>query len=91
MRYTVVLVPDEELGGYVAYVPTIPGCVTQGESVEGALAMALDAATVMLEDMAEHDEYIPVEPTGTLTTNIEVAVPVPAEAVAEPAVAAGRT
>ena len=33
MRYTVVLVPDEERGLFVAYVPVVPDCVTQGASV----------------------------------------------------------
>ncbi|MDQ3694053.1 MAG: type II toxin-antitoxin system HicB family antitoxin [Chloroflexota bacterium] len=82
MRFTVVLVPDEDSSQFVAYVPVIPGCVTHGDSIEDALAMALDAATLMLEDLVERDEYVPTEPAGAIVANIEVHVSVPAEAVA---------
>lgn len=75
MRYTVVLVPSNVPGTYVAYVPAIPGCVTQGTSIEDALAMAKDAAETMLEDMAEHNEYIPTEPDGALIGAVTVKVP----------------
>lgn len=75
MRYTVMLIPDLEMGGYVAYVPAIPGCVTQGETVEEALAMAKDAADAMLAVAAEHDEDIPTEPDGIVIGTITVEVP----------------
>ena len=32
--YTVVLDPDLDEGGYTVTVPALPGCVTQGETVE---------------------------------------------------------
>ena len=43
MRYTVVLLPDPDEGGFVAYVPALPGCVTQSETLDEGLAMAKDA------------------------------------------------
>lgn len=82
MRYTVVLVPGERPGGYVAYVPAIPGCVTQGNSVEEALDMAQDAASGMIESMVDHDEEVPTENTGTIVASIDVAIPAAASAVA---------
>jgi predicted RNase H-like HicB family nuclease len=36
MEYTVILHPAEE-GGYWAEVPALPGCFSQGETVEGSL------------------------------------------------------
>lgn len=75
MRYTVVLVPDIGDGGFVAYVPVIPGCVTQGDTAEEAIAMAQDAATAFLASMAEHDEGVPREPLGTMVTSVEVMTP----------------
>ena len=80
MRYTVVLVPSES--GYVAHVPVIPGCVTQGETLEEALAMAQDAASALIADRAEHGEWIPTEHPGAVVAS--VAVPVPANAEALP-------
>jgi predicted RNase H-like HicB family nuclease len=70
-----MLVPDLESGGYVAHVPTIPGCVTQGETVEEALAMAKDAADAMLAVGADHNEDIPTEPDGIVISTIDVKVP----------------
>ena len=75
MRYTVVLVPDERDSGYVAYVPVIPGCVTQGETPEEAIAMAADAAIGLLASMANHGEDLPAEPAGALITSVELALP----------------
>ena len=70
MRYTVVLVPDEEETGYVAYVPVV-GVTTQGESIDDALAMAAEAAGLMLDAMVDDGEELPVEHPGTIITTIE--------------------
>ena len=74
MRYTVVLVPGES-ATYVAYVPVIPGCVTQGDTIEEALAMAADAATGILAIMAEDGDELPVEAPGAIIGSVEVLVP----------------
>ena len=39
----VVLYPDPEDGGFVAEVPSLPGCVSEGSTREEALANARDA------------------------------------------------
>ncbi len=36
MKLTVVLEPQEE-GGYTVYVPSLPGCISQGETKDEAL------------------------------------------------------
>jgi predicted RNase H-like HicB family nuclease len=83
MRYTVVLIPEEgETGRYVAYVPAIPGCVTYGDSIDDALAMAEDAAATMLASIVDHDEFVPTEPTGAVIASIGVRVPATAGATA---------
>ncbi len=82
MRFTVVLIPDEPAGRYVAHVPAIPGCTTQGGSVEEAIARAQDAATGILTLAIEHDEDVPTEPAGAIVATIAVDVPIPAEAIA---------
>lgn len=75
MGYTVVLVPDIRDGGFVAYVPVIPVCVTQGDTAEEAIGMAQDAATALPASMAEHDEGVPREPLGTIVTSVNVVTP----------------
>ena len=46
-RYSVVLEPDED-GGFTVIVPSLPGVVTQGETVAEALENARDAIGLTL-------------------------------------------
>jgi predicted RNase H-like HicB family nuclease len=43
LRYTVVLDPDPDDGGYTVTVPALPGCVTEGDTREEALSNAAEA------------------------------------------------
>ena len=60
MRYTVILQREED-GGYVATVPVLPGCVSQGDTRAEALKNVEEAIEVYLEDMHAAGENIPVE------------------------------
>ena len=48
MKLTVVLEPQEE-GGYTVYVPSLSGCVSQGETREEALKNIKEAVELYLE------------------------------------------
>ena len=48
LPYSVVLIPAEE-GGYAVKIAELPGCLSQGETVEEALAMIEDAKRGWLE------------------------------------------
>jgi predicted RNase H-like HicB family nuclease len=48
-------------GGYVAFVPTLPGCHTQGETLEETERNVKEAIAVYLESLSAHGETIPVE------------------------------
>jgi predicted RNase H-like HicB family nuclease len=37
MNFKVIIEPDLESGGYVAYCPTLRGCVSEGETIDEAL------------------------------------------------------
>jgi len=63
VTYTVHIEPAEE-GGYVAWFPTLPGCHTQGETLEEVIAMAKDALVGYMECLREHGDPIPVEKAG---------------------------
>lgn len=80
MRYTVVVVPDAEDGGFFAYVPSIPNCFTHGATQADAVDMARDAAEALLLSMAKHGEDVPVEAPGATVCAIDVSVPVVATA-----------
>jgi predicted RNase H-like HicB family nuclease len=60
MKYTVIL-DQESDGGYVAIVPTLPGCVSQGDSREEALANIREAAELYIDDCIEASDEFPTE------------------------------
>jgi len=74
LKYTVILVPEEE-GGYSVEVPALPGCYTQGESRDEAISMAKEAIELYLESCKAHSEPIPEE-TGVESLTVEVKEPV---------------
>ena len=71
MRFTVVLEkePDE---GFVASVPALPGCVSQGDTREEALRNIREAIELYLEDCRESGDPIPSE-SGREFVEIEAA------------------
>jgi predicted RNase H-like HicB family nuclease len=48
MKIKVVLEPSEE-GGYTAYVPSLPGCISEGENAREAMANVSEAIVLYLE------------------------------------------
>lgn len=49
MKLKVVLEPSDE-GGYTAYVPSLPGCISEGDTMEEALANIREAIDLYLEE-----------------------------------------
>jgi predicted RNase H-like HicB family nuclease len=57
MEITIVLEPAEE-GGYTAHVPSLPGCISEGNTREEALKNIKEAIELYLEaDVNELVEY----------------------------------
>ncbi|HIW77064.1 MULTISPECIES: type II toxin-antitoxin system HicB family antitoxin [Gordonibacter] len=56
--YEAVLHPDEE-GGYWVTVPDLPGCVTEGETVEEAAFMAADAMKTYVASLLMDGRRLP--------------------------------
>ncbi|MBC7109181.1 MAG: type II toxin-antitoxin system HicB family antitoxin [Methanomassiliicoccales archaeon] len=52
MKFKVILEPQPE-GGYVAYVPALLGCMSQGETREEALKNIKEAIKLYLEVLEE--------------------------------------
>ena len=72
-HYTIILHPDPEEGGYTVTVPTLPGCVTKGETIEEAIALAKDAITLYVSDLQAHGEPVPEEREHPQALTISVA------------------
>ena len=68
--YKVLLDPAPE-GGYVVYCPSLPGCYSQGDTVEEALSNIKEAIQLCLEDMREAGEELP-DPSDSLIGSIVV-------------------
>ena len=56
MKLKVVLEPSDE-GGYTAIVPSLPGCVSEGNTREEALSNIREAITLYLEPDEEGQVY----------------------------------
>jgi predicted RNase H-like HicB family nuclease len=56
-----ILLNREPEGGYTVTVPTLPGCVTYGESVDEAISMAKEAIELYIESLIAHNEPVPDE------------------------------
>jgi predicted RNase H-like HicB family nuclease len=54
-----VLIDQDEDGVFVAQVPSLPGCVSQGVTREEAVSNAQEAIEAYLESLHERDEPIP--------------------------------
>lgn len=71
--HTIRLEPIVE-GGFFVSIPALPGCCTQGETYEEALAMAEDAIRLWVETLAKNGEVIPEEPAPTEVSEARVRV-----------------
>ena len=73
MRYTVVIQAGEE-SGYVALVPALRGCVSQGETKDEALANVKEAVVAYIEALLQDGLPVPTE-VGRETIDLEVSTP----------------
>lgn len=55
----VILHFDHEDGGWIAEVPSLPGCVSQGDSKQDAIANVQDAITAWVSAAKANGQQIP--------------------------------
>ena len=60
LNYRILLRKEPE-GGYTVTVPSLPGCVTYGDTIEEAIKMAREAIELYIESLKEHSEEIPTD------------------------------
>ncbi len=73
LKYTAIFEPAEE-GGYVVIVPALPGCVTEGNSLEEAVEMVKDAISVYIASLKKHNEIVPEEKGPSFMTTIDIPI-----------------
>jgi len=59
LKYPVTLIPDVT-GGYVVEIENLPGCFSQGETIEEAMNMIEEARRLWLETAYEDGQDIPL-------------------------------
>lgn len=60
LTYTIHIERDED-GMYVVSVPALPGCFTEGRTLDEALRMAQDAIAGFIKVLARRGKKIPIE------------------------------
>jgi predicted RNase H-like HicB family nuclease len=71
VSYTVILEQEAD-GGFVASVPALPGCVTQGDSREEVLSNVREAIELYIEDCLDAGDPVPQE-SGREYVEVEIA------------------
>ena len=72
-QFTIVLEPEPEEGEYSVSVPTLPGCRSQGETVEECIERAKEAIAAWIADARAAGEPIPSEVLRPQAITIDVA------------------
>jgi len=75
LEYTAIFEPAEE-GGYVASVPAVPGCHTEGDTLREAKANIAEALSLCLEVLEDEGQKIPQEERKVVVSKVSVPRPV---------------
>jgi predicted RNase H-like HicB family nuclease len=70
MRLKVVFESSDD-GGYTVHVPALPGCISEGDTVEEARDNIVEAIKLYLEDGDEVAKP-PIVPTGSFAEEISI-------------------
>lgn len=66
-----IMLRKEPEGGYTAYVPSLPGCVTYGNTIDEGAEMVKEAVELYIESLIEHNEPVPSD-DDVLEYNLQV-------------------
>lgn len=73
LKYTAIFEPAKE-GGFTVTVPSLPGCITEGDTFEEAVKMVKDAIKGYIAVLKEDKEPIPIESEEHIAATILVPV-----------------
>lgn len=72
--FKVLLEWNEDEGGYTVIVPSLPGCVTEGDTLEEALENAREAITGYLEVLRAKGSPLPPKEAPIFFGEVEVSI-----------------
>lgn len=70
-RYTIIL-DHQPCGGYHVFCPALPGCHTEGDTVDEAIENIKEAISLYVDSLKAHGDQVPTE--DLMFKPIEVAV-----------------
>ena len=53
-----VVILEDESGGYIALVPALPGCHTQGDTIDDVMRNVKEAIELYLETLSDEEEEL---------------------------------
>ena len=65
LNYPITVYPDLEEGGYVAEIKDLPGCLTQGDTLEETMNNIAEARQLWIETVYDSGREIPLPSTET--------------------------
>lgn len=72
LNYTVIFEPQTE-GGYTAIVPALPGCISEGDTLEEARGLVADAIRAYCESLIKDGKPLPKDvDTDPITEKVKV-------------------
>lgn len=74
LRRFKVVIEEESEGGYSVFVPSLPGCASQGDTIDEALKNIKEAAELYLESLQEDHLSPPSLDVEVVVKDIEVSV-----------------
>lgn len=73
-QYTAIFEPDKKVGGFAVTIPSLPGCISEGDTFEEAAKNIEEAASLYLEVMKKSKEEIQERDLGIIVAPIQVHV-----------------
>jgi predicted RNase H-like HicB family nuclease len=73
--FQIVIEKEEQDEGYLAYSPTVPGCFSNGKTIEEARRNIREAIEQHLESLLSHDQIIPQNERMLHVEELAVGVP----------------
>lgn len=72
--YIAIFESDEETGGYTVTIPSLPGCISEGETFEEAMGNIQEAASLYLEVAEKASRELLPEEHGVIVAPVRVRI-----------------
>lgn len=73
-QYTAVFEPDKKLGGFTVTIPSLPGCISEGDNFEHAASNIQEAAELYIGVIKQQRTQIPWEEKGVVVAPVQVKI-----------------